>query len=245
MININTFMNKLLLIINKESGGYFTPEERNDAIAMASQQMFNEQYGHYRKYSSPGSPKPLFSWEVSQNLSDQIGVFLKHRDIVINSQGIYSLPDDYYHVSALAYRYFQNPDCAEDPSIVPDHRPIRIMSNDRIYNRIKNPIVPASKKKPICTFYGITGDHPNGYIQFYPTNLGLARFDYLRTPAVPVWGYTIQSGVPVYDATSSIDIEWPGTSENELIMMAAKFLGINLREDQLYQYAQAEINSGI
>jgi len=96
----------------------------------------------------------------------------------------------------------------------------------------------SAMNKVIAAFY-------SDYIQFYPTKVQTAILTYLRKPIDPVWAFTVSNGRPVYDAANSVDLEAPDEVANEIIMMAASYLGINLREPELIQYSEMLKNQGV
>jgi hypothetical protein len=69
---------------------------------------------------------------------------------------------------------------------------------------------------------------------------------YLRTPNIPVWGYVLDAnGRPQYDPSTSVDIESPDETHNDIAIRVLRYLGISIREMQLSQYAQAMNQEGV
>jgi hypothetical protein len=98
-------------------------------------------------------------------------------------------------------------------------------------NKRNDPLCPPTADYPICAFYP-------GTIQFYPTTLANVKLTYFKTPTKAVWAYTIVSDRFVYDDTNSVDIEWKENLHPKIRSKAMEFLGINLREGELVEYAQ-------
>jgi len=60
-----------------------------------------------------------------------------------------------------------------------------------------------------------------------------------------VWGYTLVNGRPVYDASLSTNIDAPEEAFNAIAMGTLSFIGINLREEELQNYAVSNKQQGI
>ena len=63
----------------------------------------------------------------------------------------------------------------------------------------------------------------------------------LRTASLPKLGYTVDSnGYELYDVSTSVDFELPDHYVPDLVSEVAKMIGVNLRKEDIYQYANAE-----
>ena len=108
---------------------------------------------------------------------------------------------------------------------------IREVKDEMLSYYLENPNRRPTLKYPVAVFY-------NNFIQFYPTNIRSVVWTYLRYPTVPVWGYTMSAGEAVYDATASVQVELPDSCHMDLVRLILSYRGINLREEQLIQYAE-------
>ena len=101
-------------------------------------------------------------------------------------------------------------------------------------NRLVSTVIPPTKEYPICTFY-------DTYLQFYPIDIGSCIFDYLRMPITAVWAYTtdVTTGLPVYDAANSVNVEFPYKMTNEFMIKIANYFGVSVREDDLFKYTKS------
>lgn len=78
------------------------------------------------------------------------------------------------------------------------------------------------------------------YLQFYPADVGRVEFTYLRKPIDPVWNFTVVNGRPVYDPTTSVDLEAPDEAVDEIAMIALSLFGINIRDQELISFSEAQ-----
>jgi len=92
-------------------------------------------------------------------------------------------------------------------------------------------------------------DHPvavyqNRKFEIYPANISKIDHVYLRLPSQPVFAYTVSTiGQEVYDAGNSTQLEWDEWMHYKFYMLILKEMGINLRENQVIEYAQLEMQN--
>lgn len=228
-----------MFLLNKNQQGNPTPDSFNLAAERASMSVFMKRYGNPQEYQ-PGRPVPRIAYQATQKISDDLRPFIKETAITVDSRGRGPIPDDYVHLSSLKYRYYENPDTCTttDPTIVPNDRKIVVLPDDKLSDRLTSSLLPVNKMYPICTIR-------DTYYQFYPTNIGRVIMVYLRIPAVPKWGYSTTSGEPTYDAATSTDLEWPDEMMNELTVAALAFMGVYLREADVFQAADKFMKEGV
>ena len=103
---------------------------------------------------------------------------------------------------------------------------------------LSSSIVNPTLEFPVLTFY-------QEGIQYHPININTVDFVYLRKPITAQWAWIMVDDRPVYDATTSIDLEWPIQVFNEIAIRVLAFVGINLREADLSQYSEGKRQTGI
>ncbi len=117
-------------------------------------------------------------------------------------------------------------------NIAPDYNLIKqiyvkTIDNDKLGSRMNAGYLAPTRDHPINTFY-------SSYNQFYPIDLGVCVFEYLKQPATPVWAYTLAAnGLPVYDAANSTNFEWNWNMQNELIISICGYFGVSVSADML------------
>ena len=207
--------------LNKnQSGNTLNKDEYNLALSMANASYFKTKYGLPEEYQ-PGKPLPRQAWAVTQENIDAMTPFLMGKggrdlpQLKIDINGFASYPSDYVHHSAIRY----------------NGRPVEVISNDVIGDRVSSPIVYPDKKYPVCSFYA-------GYIRFYPADLGYVDMDYLRFPATPVWAATILNDEYVYNPAGSTQLEWPVQTHQDLAALVLQYASINIRDFNVEQLSQ-------
>lgn len=86
-------------------------------------------------------------------------------------------------------------------------------------------------------------DSQYGAYKIWPGSINSVELLYLRLPIYGFWGYTIDpvNIVENYDATNSVNYEWPDNDENNLVEILLYLRGIQTRQTDLAQWlAQRE-----
>ena len=60
-----------------------------------------------------------------------------------------------------------------------------------------------------------------------------------------VWGYTTVSGRPVYNSGTSVQPLWKDMDMNEIIYIALSYIGVNLKDPDVSQFAQLKTQTGL
>lgn len=233
-MNINEIYELVRFISNKSQTGTPTPTEFNLAVNSAQLSLFMERYGNPAEYQ-PGAPIPRVAYEETKKISDDLRVFKVLIDLIVGDDGHAIIPPDYIHATSIRFNYITQ-EAGKPLSQV--ERPVKEVDDDKLGDRLISEIVAPTTKYPIVTFY-------NNYIQFNPKGLKKIKFTYLRQPKDAVWAFTLVSGRPVYDAGSSVDLEWPDDTHNEIIVRILSLVGTNLRDGELMQFAEMKKAQGI
>lgn len=224
-INVNTVYQDVKYLINKEQGtGYLQPATFNAFAAQASREIFEEMFSQYQKTTA-----------VTDSLLD----FIKKSNLAIDDTGLMAYPSDYVHF--IAVRAYDPVSLAAATAVCDDENPVdyskipqlnvKIIDNDKLGGRLMSKVVAPTKERPIATFY-------NDGLKFYPIDLGVAIFEYLRLPVNAVWGYTTDAyGLEVYDSATSTNFEWSEQVQNTLVARICKYFGVEVREQDLIQAA--------
>lgn len=220
-------------IANKEqSGAAPTPDQWQSYFEAANIDYFNLKAGLPQEYK-PGHALPRQAWETTQRITDDLRPFKviyggeDTAALPIDTHGQMAIPSDYWVVSSVRYRKATVSGC--ETTIV--WRPIEILKDGDLNDRLGSTLKAPDYDYPVCCFF-------NSYIQFYPKNLQYVTFTYLRRPVTPLYAYTIVNDVPVYDAVNSIQFEYPDNDHLDICRIILGYMGINVREQQLLQYAE-------
>jgi hypothetical protein len=254
----------ILFLANKDTtGNSISPVEFNQALVVANLKFLKKKIGISEEYRV-GQPIPRQSSEVTQVITDDILPFKIHMgdpntpELVIDSNGYATIPTDFFYPHALSYKYFPNNDCSGDY----DPEKIDVLTDQQWDDIAGSSIRRPTLKYPACNFQ-------NGVIRFLPKNLQRANFVYIRNPLTPVYDYYINADLEyVYMLPGtvhtlltgeegslgqttgtvqslSVELEWNDINKIDISSIILSFLGINVREPQLQQYAEMSKQSGI
>tara|TARA_R110000824_G_scaffold311311_3_gene498484 strand:+ start:2001 stop:2771 length:771 start_codon:yes stop_codon:yes gene_type:complete len=254
-INIDEVYKFVQFISNKEQSGFVKPSEFNIAVDRAQMQFFMERYNNPAEYQ-PGRPIPRVAYNQTQKISDDLREFITRITLAVDANGLMNYPTDYLHFSSASSNYvdveFDRGTTAEDcptcnknttretvsSNVATKTVSIRPVDDSELSNLLSSSIVYPTIAFPVLTFY-------QEGVQYHPKNINTVDFVYLRKPIKPEWAYIITDNRPEYDASSSIDLEWPVQVFNEIAIRVLSFIGINLREADLAQYSEGKRKTGI
>lgn len=211
-------------IANKAQTGNLTPSDFNSLMPRAFQQWV------FKTYDDMTDGR---GWQSHQAITDDLRFLLVRNKVMqVPASGELSIPSDYLHLSSINYNYSQ----LINGQTVTTLKPVDIVrDNERSAftdSAIYAPLL-AAKKYVISAFF-------DTYLQFYPSNVGRVEFTYLRQPIDPVWNFTVVNGRPVYDPLTSVDLEAPDEAVDEIAMIALSLFGINIRDNELISFSEAQ-----
>lgn len=216
-------------ISNKKQRGNITPKEFNLLAPLAQQELLMKKYGNPRTYRN-GRAIPIIGYSMNKKTYDDVRPFVSNpTDLTVtNNEADY--PSDYLHIDTLERE---------------DGTRIKVVRTDEIGPIRKSAIVPPTEAYPYAALY-------SDKIRIYP-NISDAKIVYVRKPAKPNWDYTIVSGHPVYNASStpgetgaiSVDFEFPEECHVEICILMLQHISINLSEGELFQYSQVKESQGV
>lgn len=108
--------------------------------------------------------------------------------------------------------------------------PIRFVNEDEL------PTLFNSQLRPITNTYPIAVDTAAGF-SIYPQQTQIGYFVYLRRPILPVYSYTQVGRVITYNSASSTQLEWNEVYWNNIIARALKYVGVNMSEKEVSDFA--------
>jgi hypothetical protein len=145
----------------------------------------------------------------------------------------YDYPSDYFSIVSLLYNYQRNIDGVA--TVIPEQ--VEILTMDQVDARLGNWTKKPSVTNPIAVMTSST-------IRFYPVEIGVADISYIRYPTDPEFDYVVGAGF-ITDGGSSVQYEWPKHLHMDLTRMILSYIGMNMREQQLEQYAEQHKAQGV
>ena len=213
-------------IKKSNAGGYLTPDEFNLIINRAQIQYFNKLYGNQNDYRYD-RPVPKIAYAITEKISNSLSVFLSDSTtLTIDANGQVNIPNDLFQTVSIT------------KTISGIDYEITRVEQDRVANNLTSAYDAPDTKFPIYT-------QLRTKFQFYPKNLASANLYYLKQPTDMLWAYTIVSNRPQYDAANSVQPLWKDMDMNEIIYIALSYVGINLKDGEVSQFAQLKTQTGL
>lgn len=208
-INVNDLYQRVVYLVNDAQQGRIAPLKVNQLINVAQNNYFDELVGQFNG---------------TRQISHDLLPFQKTTPLSIPASGEVSFPSGFpadYHIwTSLRIKFsialhnnkevnaakrcgavFYTEQTTANKKYHVYENEIKFIPPDKISGRRQSAMLTPNKYAPIFTMY-------SNLVRFAPANIGQVTLDYLKTPQQANWAYTIQNGIPVYNPTGSIDLEW-------------------------------------
>lgn len=206
--------------INKYQGAYFTMAELDNIVDRSQNALYKTYYDEYG---------------LSQRLDDALAPFKVDFQFTNGTTpaGLITTPTDYLNLLSLHTVVMGTDNVAR-------RRPVQIMSEEAIDNRLNSQVVTVTVNDPV----GVIKQNWN--IQLYPAQPQAGSMSYLRLPVAPYFAYfTVSGRVIVYDPLLSVQLEWSEQDTNSILIIALSYLGINIGEQDILQFAEQKNQQNI
>ena len=225
----------ILFMLDKTQTQFVSHEQIDDALHMAQMQRFMELYGNIKEYQ-PGRPIPRSAYGMTQAIDDELKPFKVTESYTTTSNALVNfsgLSGTYAHLLGLRIVYMENG--------VEQQSGVKVLSEDQIAQRINSQIIAPTDNQPVALI-------GSSSIQLFPDNKAhTVMVSYLRLPNKPVYSYTLGSDgrTVTFDSANSVNLEFPDTSYNDIVMKALNLLSVNTKDAFLNQFSQAKTQQGI
>ncbi len=217
-MNINEIYKLVSYMVDKYQGTYLSPDDFNMAINAAQRQYLNFLTGETAEFNQ-GTRRPQGGFSNDVTTGGSLSNFLKEGTLTIATQ-LAPQPTDFYKISAMR--------------TTDDDYAIRRVGADKVYAYINNSIDAPTLTEPIYTEIGSN-------FKFWPSSLATAKIVYFKKPVDAKWAYT---GDLVYDAGTSVQLEWPENDHMDIVYRTLGIVGINLKDGDLIRISQTVKNDG-
>jgi hypothetical protein len=222
---INQVYTTVLAIINKDNRGYVSPLEFNLYAELAQMSLFEELFHKYSKSIVKQNARMYHSEfsDIPKHIREVIDIFTSETGISYSSTRLLWYPqanDFYRHV----FMYIKNGGDFEEVSKMEINR---VLNNNLIAPTLQYPVYISL----------------NGGYRLYPTTINGTNVSltYIRKPKQPKWTYQVVGGNPLYNptATDFQDFELPESMFSDLVVKILGYAGVEIREADIIQLAQA------
>jgi hypothetical protein len=161
-------------------------------------------------------------YQINQKIVDALSPFKVKNQFTSANDGQVTMPADYLHLLGGVYTVYGS-----------TVNTVRFVNDDELATALTSQLRPVSLSRPLAI------DSALGF-QLFPNQAQTGFYTYLRRPATPVWGGTLVNRVLTYDPNQSTQIEFYDVYINNIISRALKYIGINLDEMAISQFAQIQ-----
>ena len=217
-VNVDTVYRTVLLILNKEQRGYMTPDEFNKTANQVQLEIYLKYFEDLNQLLRVPQVDLDYASRIAL-LDERISIFKTSNNISPTSNG-FSLPSDLQELGTVVYGGIE----------------IERVQRSEYYNLLKSDLTIPSETYPIYLY-------ENGYIKIQPESIiNNVIANYLRTPAIVTWGFTVESlGNYKYQSSLSTNFELHTSEQTELILRILEYSGIIIRDAQIIQVAAQKV----
>ena len=258
MVSVYRVYTALKNLANKEQKGFVTPEVFNSFAHMAQLNIFNEimteTIDAKRLAKSGFDTGSVLS--LRERKTEDMTYFYKKAVSTTNSgyTSVIIKPSDLYKIIYVTFADTQD---ATTANLDNDYGKCEILYNPFLFEELKISRLSAPTDQYKVALVGsdkievwpqdTTEEYwihyystPGSYQNQASVNQSIAG---TRVNLPPVYSMNIINNVEIYDSFSSRDFDLPPAYESELVSELAKMVGLNLRDNDVQQYAQEKTAS--
>ena len=233
MASVNRVYSALKDLVNKDQRGFVTPAVFNNFAQVAQMNLFN------KLFSDAALNKRLRQSQFDagrdksrvKQANEDLSYFSKKATISLTT-GVGDKPSDLARVISL----FTTDATAKNLELIYDEEKLEYI--------LRSTLSAPTTTYPIALVADDINVFPTSIasviMRYYKIPQGLVPSTGARTTSSPRFGYTVVAGKEVYDVANSVDFELPEHYFAELVVEIAKLIGVNLRDTEVYAYANQE-----
>ena len=239
MASVNRVYSALKDLVNKDQRGFVTPAVFNNFAQVAQMNIYNDLFGNLdrSKIVRLRNADPKSDKSTTKRIEEDLSVFIK-RATIAQANGVFDKPADLARViSATSFgSILMNTSTKVSIPVVYD--PIKL---DYI---LRSELSIPTETAPVAAIFDDIEVYPTTIkkiiLTYYKQPQGLNPVTGAKTTTMPRFGYTVVAGKEIYRAANSVDFELPEHYFADLVVEIAKLIGVNLRDTDVYAYANQE-----
>lgn len=232
----------MLAIANKQNFGYISPADFNLYAKQAQLDIFENYFYRYNEWIAKQNGRVSGSQyaDIVKNLEEVIDRFSMEDTLVNNSDNVYNIPNETDNSDTC---YLLNKVLVDinilDVVRAAEYKEAERVSHSKITMLNASNLTAPKLETPAYTQSELT-------IALYPITIendNQVIAQYIRKPKDPKWTYSsLSGGEPIFDqgAADYQDFELPASDEPTLVAKILKYIGISIREADLYQAGASE-----
>ena len=226
---------------NKEQRGFITPSDFNLLAKQAELELINKRLDVLQNKSQAKKMSGLIEESLTPEMAEQdLASFLALKKYTTSSV----LVSGGYSESEITID--SNTVLIKEIFILPDENlginsniPLEIVKPEDINKILRSSLVKPSMDYPVGLMSGSVSSR-NLKIKIFPDNIKRVMvYGYMIPSTSPNWFYVTVAGKPVHDPSNSTQFKLPSRTHGEIVVKILEYLGVNLRESSLVEYAQS------
>lgn len=228
-MNLQSFLNFLNFIINKEqSGRFISPTEFTLLLQVANYKFFKKYFDVPEEYQV-GVPMSRIQWEITDVVKEKLSRFMVETTIVLTN-GVGAKPADMFFED-----YFTSSSGLG-----------RILKGYEFEKAKNNAVTKPTESYPAATIKNTT-------IEVAPSTLTSITFNYLRRPNEPIFDYYVDTndnivylapgetspadGTPANHLSTSVELDWDIDCIWDIAYYILEDIGMGINRETIVQYA--------
>jgi len=239
MASVNRVYSALKDLVNKDQRGFVTPAVFNNFAQVAQMNIYNSLFSvlDSSKIVRLRNADPKSDKSTTKRVEEDLSTFIK-RSTISQANGVFDKPTDLARViSATSFgSILMNTSTKVVIPVIYD--PIKL---DYI---LRSELSIPTETAPVAAIFDDIEVYPTTIkkiiLTYYKQPQGLNPVTGAKTTTMPRFGYTVVAGKEIYSAANSVDFELPEHYFADLVVEIAKLIGVNLRDTDVYAYANQE-----
>lgn len=213
-MDLNSVYDLTNYIIRKQRGAFQTYPELDNIFNLGQLDLLSEYNDEYALTGKINNAVEPFKKNLQFTLTTSAG-------------GLITIPTDYLYPLMSYTQWYDN--TAQETKF----GEVRFYNENEWINAVNSQLRPATLRKPAAKVIA-------GKVELYPQKPNVGILNYLKKPNAPVYSYTQVGRVITYNPLTSTQLEWLDMQIPKLIMKALSYIGINLNEQLITQFAETK-----
>ena len=224
---IDKVYNAVQKMLAKLHEGYISPSDFNSAMKYVQSKKFVETFSEYNKHRNRamGGYVPTTFYDILKELKNVLSKLYKTQSLTLDSGGeFFSYPVDFNSEDILLFGI----------------TPVAEITISEYADRMSISMLGAEDTDFITYIKDEQGLITVPQLTQEQLDVTPLEIFYFRMPNDPVWGYTSDTGVPVFDPASSTDLDITEALFDEIVREMLIYLGVEVKDLAVSQSFQKE-----
>lgn len=228
---INQVYTTVLAILNKDNRGYVSPIEFNLYSELAQMAIFEELFHKYSKAISKQNVRMYHSEfsDIPKHIREAFDIFISEDYLSLD------IPTSLYNYTVNDFYKGVKLELAPSGAQFYNRIEVEEVSKLEITKLLNNNLITPTLEYPV--YVGI-----NGKYRIFPIDNPIKVVGtYIRKPKTPKWTYLNVGNNPLFNASATDyqDFELPEQFFSDLVIKILGYCGVEIRENDVVQIAQA------